>query len=107
MESSLQSKVIRELRTAFPTAIIIKNDASYIQGIPDFTILYHNVWIFIEFKDKSKSAYRPNQEYYLDLAKQWSFSFTVSHDNWNSVKPNLFNILNFAERNNFYDGLIQ
>ena len=81
----------------------MKNDARYLQGIPDFVILYHNVWVLIEFKKQKDSRYRPNQEYYLDLAKQWSFAYTIHKDNWSFVKANLFHILHQAEKYNIYE----
>lgn len=105
VESDIQGKVIKEIITEFPTAIVMKNDARYLQGVPDFVVLYHNVWILIEFKQRGKSSYRPNQEYYLDLAKRWSFGYTIHKDNWETIKPNLFYILHLAEKNNVLESI--
>lgn len=83
----------------------MKNDARYLQGVPDFTVLYHNVWVFLEFKKDDTSTYRPNQEYYLYLAKKWSFGFTINRDNWSEQKANLFYILRLSEGVNFYENI--
>ena len=39
LESNFQAQLIKELKKMFPGCIVIKNDSSYIQGIPDLTIL--------------------------------------------------------------------
>ena len=43
-ESEFQAKLIRELKTRFPGCIVLKNDPTYIQGMPDILILYESRW---------------------------------------------------------------
>ena len=40
LERDFQARLIRELKDIFKGCIIMKNDSSYIQGIPDLLILY-------------------------------------------------------------------
>ena len=35
LESNFQANLIKELKNIFPGCIVMKNDSSYIQGIPD------------------------------------------------------------------------
>ena len=39
LERDFQAKLIRDIKKRFPGCIVLKNDASYIQGFPDLTIL--------------------------------------------------------------------
>lgn len=78
LESIFQSKLIKQIKEMFPGCLVLKNDATYIQGIPDLTILYKDKWALLECKrnheDYLKSLKNnPNQKYYVDLAKQMCF----------------------------------
>ena len=67
----------------FPGCIILKNDPTYIRGIPDITILYKSKWACLEVKkslaDRKKP--RPLQEYYVELLNKMSFSAFVYPEN--------------------------
>ena len=39
-ENKFQADLIKELKQLFPGCMILKNDANYIQGIPDLTIFF-------------------------------------------------------------------
>ena len=41
-ENKFQAKLIKDIESRFPGCIVIKNDANYIQGIPDLTVLYED-----------------------------------------------------------------
>ena len=84
-ESQFQSKTIEEIKTRFPGAIVTKMDANYIQGIPDVLILYKNKWATLEFKKSGSASHRPNQDYYVNLANQMSFSRFVYPENKQEV----------------------
>lgn len=74
LESDFQANVlIPKIREAFPGCIIMKNDSSYIQGIPDLTILYHDQWALVEVKANEQASHQPNQDYYIGIADEWSF----------------------------------
>ena len=42
LERGFQDDLIDDLKSMFPGCMIMKLDASYIQGIPDLLILYEN-----------------------------------------------------------------
>ena len=76
-ESDYQSDLIDKITNRFPGAYVLKNDSSYIQGIPDLTVLWKKKWATLEVK-KSKEDYEkdftPNQHYYVDDMNSLSFS---------------------------------
>ena len=49
-ENKFQADLIKELKQLFPGCMILKNDANYIQGIPDLTIFYNDQWAVLECK---------------------------------------------------------
>ena len=42
LERQFQAELIKEIKERFKGCIVIKNDSSYMQGIPDLMILYKN-----------------------------------------------------------------
>lgn len=74
LESKFQANLITDLKNIFPGCIVMKNDSSYIQGIPDLLVLYKDRWAALEVKRDSKSSVRPNQKYYVDKMNDMSFS---------------------------------
>lgn len=84
-ENAFQKKIIKRIKSGFPKSIILKNDSTYIQGIPDLLILNKSKWAMIEIKKHNKSIFQPNQEYYLDLFNKMSFARMISQDNYEEV----------------------
>lgn len=84
-ENKFQAKLIKEIRKRFPGCVILKNDPTYIQGIPDLLILYKNRWAMLECKKDSKSPFRPNQEYYLKKLSYMSFTSVIFPENKEEV----------------------
>ena len=84
-ESKFQIALIKELRELFPGAFIFKNDTSFIQGIPDLTILYRNKWAMLECKDYAKARRQPNQPYYVQLLNDMSFASFIYPENKEEV----------------------
>jgi len=80
-ESQFQSKLIRKLRDKYPGAIILKNDAGYLQGMADLLILNGPKWAALECKANEFAPYRPNQEFYIDLLDQMSFCRAIFPEN--------------------------
>ena len=74
LERDFQAKLIKELKQIFEGCIIMKNDSSYIQGIPDLLILFRDRWAALEVKKSSVASHRPNQEYYVDLMNRMSYA---------------------------------
>ena len=88
-ESNFQSNLKKELEAIFPGCMITKLDSSYIQGIPDFLILYKNKWATLENKRYTKAKRQPNQEYYVDKMNNMSFSRFIYPENKDSVVEEL------------------
>lgn len=85
LERDFQSKLIKELKTMFEGCIVMKNDSSYIQGIPDLLVLYKDKWASLECKRSSSAKHRPNQEYYVGLMDEMSFSRFICPENKEEV----------------------
>lgn len=84
-ESVYQSRLIKKLNRMFPGCVILKNDSSYIQGIPDLTVLYNNKWAMLESKASEHSPLQPNQVYYIDLLNEMSFAAFICPSNEEEV----------------------
>ena len=91
LENKFQAKLINELKTIFPNCIVMKNDSSYIQGIPDLLILNNDKWAALEVKRTSKASKQPNQEYYVGRMDEMSFSRFVCPENKDEVLNELKN----------------
>ena len=63
-ESAFQASLIRTIKNLLPGCIVLKNDPSYIQGIPDLIILDGVTWACLEVKNSSDAPRRPNQDLY-------------------------------------------
>ena len=85
LENKFQSNLIKELKEIFPGCIVMKNDSSYIQGIPDLLVLYKDKWGALEVKKTKTAARQPNQEYYVDLMNGMSFSRFIYPENKEEV----------------------
>ena len=85
LENEFQSKLIKEIKRRFPGCIILKNDPTYIQGIPDLIILHNDKWGALECKKNSKASKRPNQEYYIGIMNQISFARFIYPENKDEV----------------------
>lgn len=83
LESGFQDKLIKELKEMFAGCLIFKMDQ--IQGIPDLLILYGKKWASLECKQFAKAKKRPNQEYYVGLMNQMSFSRFICPENKEEV----------------------
>jgi len=88
-ESEFQARLIRRLKITFPGCIVLKNDATYIQGFPDLTILFKNKWALLECKRKNEAHKQPNQEYYVTKGNEMSFAAFISPDNEEEVLSDL------------------
>lgn len=85
LERDFQAKLVMELKVRFPGCIVLKNDSSYIQGIPDLLVLYKDRWATLECKRSAAASHRPNQEYYVDLMDGMSFSRFICPENKEEV----------------------
>lgn len=85
IESEFQKDLMDEIRKQYPGCVIMKNDSSYIQGIPDWTILYKDKWVVLEAKRERNAERQPNQEYYVDKLNYMSYSNFVYPENKDKV----------------------
>ena len=85
LEKKFQADLIKELRQRFPGCIILKNDANYLQGIPDILILHGDRWGALENKKSSRARTQPNQDYYIESMNQMSFASFISPENKEEV----------------------
>lgn len=81
LESKFQKELMDEIRERFPGCITIKNDSSYIQGFPDWTVFYNNKWATLEIKRSNNASKQPNQDYYVGVMNDMSFSRFVYPEN--------------------------
>lgn len=89
VERDFQAKLIKEIKDIFDGCIVMKNDSSYIQGIPDLLVLYKNRWASLEVKKNTRASRRPNQEYYVERMNNMSFSRFVCPENKDEVMHDL------------------
>lgn len=85
LETVYQARLIKKLRVMFPGCVILKNDSSYMQGVPDLIVLYGEHWAMLEVKAATKSSNRPNQEYYVKQLNRMSFAAFISPENEQEV----------------------
>ena len=89
VERDFQAALIKELKKRLPGCIVLKNDSSYIQGIPDLTVLWKHLWAVLECKKDGKASRRPNQVYYVDKMNEMGFASFI----WPEVKDAVLNRL--------------
>lgn len=85
LESKFQSELIKELKDRLPGCYVLKNDAGYLQGVPDLLVLYGDKWATLECKRDSKASHRPNQEYHVNAMNEMSFSRFIFPENKEEV----------------------
>lgn len=84
-ESKFQKKVIDDLKERFDGCMVLKNDANYIQGIPDLLLLWRNKWAALEVKQTENAHHQPNQDYYVKRMNDMSCAFFISPENEEEV----------------------
>ena len=88
-ESQFQAKLKKKLHEMFPGCIVLKNDPTYIQGIPDLTVLWNGKWALLECKRESKASVRMNQPYYIQKGKEMCFGAFIYPENEEEVLHDL------------------
>lgn len=89
LESKFQANLIKKIKNTFPGCIVMKNDSSYIQGVPDLTVLYKNKWATLECKKNANASHQPNQDYYVGQMNEMSFSRFIYPENEQEVLEDL------------------
>ena len=89
LESKFQKELMDEIRARYPGCVILKNDSSYIQGFPDWTILYKDKWAVLEAKQSKRAKKQPNQDYYVGQLDSMSYSRFVYPENKEEILDDL------------------
>lgn len=89
LESKFQSELKKELKEKFKGCIVTKLDSGDIQGVPDLLILYKDKWATLECKKNAKASKRPNQQYYVEMMDNMSFSRFICPENKEEVLHDL------------------
>ena len=84
-ENKYQPGLIKRIKERFPGCMVLKNDANYIQGIPDLMVLHEDHWAALETKKDAKASYRPNQSFYISKMNRMSFASRIEPDNEQEV----------------------
>lgn len=89
LENKFQANLIKKLKKQYPGCIVMKNDSSYIQGIPDLLMLHGKKWASLECKKTEKARHQPNQDYYVDKMNGMGFSSFIYPENEDDVLHDL------------------
>ena len=89
LESKFQANLIKKLKVLFPDCIVMKNDPTYIQGIPDLLVIHGDKWASLECKKSANSRHQPNQDYYVEKMNEMSFCRFIFPENEQEVLDEL------------------
>jgi len=88
-ESAFQSDLVKELKNRFDGCVVLKNDPSHRQGIPDLTVLYRDKWATLECKRSENEHRQPNQDWWVEKMNGMSFSRFIFPENRDEVLAEL------------------
>jgi hypothetical protein len=89
LESKFQANLIKKLKALFPDCIVMKNDPTYIQGIPDLLVIHGDKWASLECKKCANARHQPNQDYYVAKMDEMSFCRFIYPENEEQVLTEL------------------
>lgn len=100
-ESKFQAELIQDLKELFPGCIVLKNDSSYLQGVPDLLVLYKNNWAALECKESLRARKQPNQQWYIEVMSDMSFAAFICPENREEIFDELYEAfgIDWASRN--------
>ena len=88
-ESTFQGGLIDGLKETFSGCIVLNNDSSYMQGIPDLSVFYGNKWAMLECKKNAGASHQPNQDHYISVANSMGYAAFIYPENKNKVMEEL------------------
>lgn len=91
-ESAFQTRLIQDLKKRYEGCIILKNDPSHRQGIPDLTILHNDKWAALECKRGKEEHHQPNQDYYVEKMNGMSYAAFIFPENKDEILGDLDNL---------------
>lgn len=89
LESKFQANLIKEIKERYPGCIVLKNDSSYLQGVPDLSVFYKDKWCTLEVKKSVNASHQPNQDYYVNKMNEMSFSSFICPENKKDILDKL------------------
>ena len=91
LESAFQNDtVIKAIKQRIPDTLILKNDPTYLQGVPDLTVIHGSRCAMLEVKRDAKASRRPNQEYYISyIRERGGFAEFIYPENLDEVLDNM------------------
>ena len=95
LERDFQAGFIKELKNTFEGCVVLKNDSSYLQGVPALFVLHKDKWATLAVTNEAKANRRPNQEYYVNKMNEMSFSRFVYPENKDEVLDELKHYFNW------------
>ena len=93
LERDFQASLIKEIKNLLPGCLVLKNDATYIQGIPDLLILHKGSWAALECKKNSRSHHQANQDFYISKMNEMSYAAFISPENRKEILDELLQTL--------------
>ncbi len=94
LENKFQANLIKKLKKLYPDCFIMKNDSSYMQGVPDLLVLNKDKWATLECKKSANARHQPNQDYYVGKMNEMSFSRFIFPENEQEVLNDLHHWFN-------------
>jgi hypothetical protein len=91
-ETKYQHYLMNRLKDEFHGCIVLKNDPSAVQGIPDLLVLFEDRWAMLEVKMSHDSPREPNQEYYISELQRMSYAAFI----YPEIEEEIFNELQFT-----------
>lgn len=96
-ERDYQAYLIKKIRRDLLGSLILKNNAAYLQGVPDLTVFYGPRWGMLEVKIKEPRPgtddFEPNQEWYIQEFSTMSFCAVIFPKNEREVLRGLYKTL--------------
>lgn len=81
MESTFQANLKNEIKERFPGSMVLKNDPTKCQGIPDLLVLYKDKWAALECKKSANAKHRPNQDKRVKSMNEMSYAAFIYPEN--------------------------
>lgn len=85
LERDYQASLISKIKNRFPNSLVLKNDSSYIAGIPDLIVLFGEKWVALECKKSQNAKHQPNQDYYVSKMNEMSYAAFIYPENEQEV----------------------
>lgn len=89
LENKFQANLIKKIKSLYPDCFVMKNDSSYMQGVPDLLVLVKDKWATLECKKSANARHQPNQDYYVGKMNDMSFSRFIFPENEHEVLNDL------------------